>query len=105
MKDLSQYIDENLNNDQEKSLDLIIKHNKVDVEKPIYFMSRIPKKKEIHIYKLNGRKELEEYFEKTLREPLSFGRFQIISNDKEELMRITKFNFVRKEHYKIFDEQ
>ena len=105
MKDLKYFIDESLNNEDSRHLDHIIKFNKVDIEKPFFFMSRIPKKKEFHIYKCQGKEQLEQYYEKTLKEPLEFGRFQMINNDKEELLKITRLSTFKKEHYKIIEEQ
>ena len=105
MKTLNLYINESLNSEQLKNLDSIIKHNKVDINKPFFFMTRIPKKKEFHIYSCQNKEQLEEYYEKTLKEPLEFGRFQMINNDKEELLKITKFWTFKKEHYKIIEEK
>ena len=67
-------------------------------------MSRIPKKREFHIYKCQGREQLEQYFEKTKKEPLEFGRFQAIRNTKEDLEKITKLWIFRKDHYKTIEE-
>ena len=105
MKDIVTFIDENLNNEELRHLDHIIKFSKVNMEKPVFFMSRIPKKKEFHIYQCQGKEQLEQYYEKTLKEPLEFGRFQMINNDKEELLKITKLSTFTKEHYKIIEEQ
>lgn len=94
-----------LNNEQIKHLDDIIRHNNVDVDKPFFFMTRIPKKKEFHIYQCQDREELEEYFLKTIKEPLEFGRYSLINNDKEELLKKTKLWTFRKEHYKIIEKK
>ena len=105
MKDIITFINEKLSNEEfKRNIDSIIKANNVDVDKPFLFMTRIPKKKEFHIYQCQGKEQLEQYYEKTLKEPLKFGRFQMISNDKEELLKITKFSTFTKEHYKIIEE-
>lgn len=108
MKTLEDYISENLSNDDKRSLDSIIKiankYENVDIEKPFFFMTRIPKKKEFHIYSCQGREQLEQYFEKTKKEPLEFGRFQAIRQTKEDLKKITKLYTFRKDHYKTIEE-
>lgn len=105
MKTLNNYINENLNNTDSRNLDSIIKANNVDVDKPFFFMTRIPKKKEFHIYQCKGREQLEQYYENTLKKPLEFGRYSLINNDKEELLKKTKLLTFKKEHYKIIEEQ
>lgn len=50
MQDINQFINENLNSTDSRNLDSLIKTNNVDVDKQIFFMTRIPKKKEFHIY-------------------------------------------------------
>ena len=108
MKALEDYISENLSNDDKRNLDSIIKiankYENVDIEKPFFFMTRIPKKKEFHIYSCQGREQLEQYFEKTKKEPLEFGRFQAIRQTKEDLKKITKLYTFRKDHYKTIEE-
>jgi len=108
MKSLNNYIDESLSNEDTRSLDYIIKwakkYNNVDIEKPFFFMSRIPKKKEFHIYSCKGREQLENYYEQTKKKPLEFGRFQAIRQDKEELLKITKMYTFKKDHYKTIEE-
>lgn len=109
MKDIVIKINETLSNDHKRQLDGIIKianqYNNVDIEKPFFFMSRIVKKKEFHIYPCQGREQLEQYFEKTQKEPLVFGRFQAIRQTKEDLEKITKLWTFRKDHYKTIEEQ
>ena len=109
MKDIKEKINETLSNNDSRNLDSIIKiaksHNDIDIETTFFFMSRIPKKKEFHIYQCQGRKQLEEYYEKTLKEPLEFGRFQAIRQNKEDFKEITNLYTFRKEHYKIIEEK
>lgn len=105
MKDLNSFINENLNSTDSRNLDSIIKVNNVDVDKPFFFMTRIPKKKEFHIYPCQGREQLEQYYENTLKKSLEFGRYSLINNDKEELLKKTKLYTFRKEHYKIIEEK
>jgi hypothetical protein len=109
MKSIVEIIKESLSNDDIRNLDSIIriavKHYNVDIEKPFFFMSRIPKKKEFHIYPCQGREQLEQYYENTLSKPLEFGRFQAIRQTKEDLEKITKLWTFRKDHYKIIEEK
>jgi len=109
MKSIIEVIKESLSNDDVRSLDSIIriaaKYNNVDIEKPFFFMSRIPKKKEFHIYPCQGREQLEQYYENTLSKPLEFGRFQAIRQTKEDLEKITKLYTFRKDHYKTIEEK
>lgn len=109
MKTLNLYINESLSSENIKSLEGIIKlaekHYNLDIKKPFFFMSRIPKKKEIHIYPCQDKQQLEEYFEKTIKTPLEFGRFQAIRQTKEDFQDILKMYWVKKDHYKIIEEQ
>lgn len=109
MKDIITKIIESLSNNDIRNLDSIIKqaakYDNVDIEKPFFFMSRIPKKKEFHIYSCKGREQLEQYYENTLSKPLEFGRFQAIRQTKEDLEKITKLYTFRKDHYKTIEEK
>ena len=109
MKDIITKITESLSNEDIHNLDSIVKiankYNNVDIEKPFFFMSRIPKKKEFHIYSCQGRKQLEQYYENTKKKPLEFGRFQAIRQTKEDLEKITKLYTFRKDHYKVIEEK
>lgn len=109
MKDIVSFVIESLSNDDKHNLDSIVKlaqkYENVDIEKPFFFMSRIPKKKEFHIYSCQGREQLEQYYEKTKKEPLEFGRFQAIRQTKEEFKKITNLWTFKKDHYKIIEEQ
>ena len=106
MKDIITFINEKLSNEElKRNLNSRIKANNVDVDKPFFFMTRIPKKKEFHIYKCQGREQLEQYYEKTQNEPLTFGRYSLINNDKEELLKKTKLYTFIKDHYKVIEEQ
>ena len=104
MKDIILKLIESLSTEEIKNLDSIIKHAEVNVEEPFFFMCRIPKKKEFHIYSCNDRKQLEDYFEQTKKKPLEFGRFQAIRQNKEDLLKITKLYTFRKDHYKVIEE-
>lgn len=109
MKSLNNYINESLSNEDTRSLERIIKwakkYDNVDIEKPFFFMSRIPKKKECHIYPCQGREQLEQYYENTIKKPLEFGRFQAIRQNKEDFKLITNLYFFKKDHYKIIEEK
>ena len=108
MKTIIETIKESFSMSLDDHLDSIIKSAKkldnVDIEKPFFFMSRIQKKKEFHIYPCQGRDQLKAYFEKTQKEPLVFGRFQAIRQTKEELLKITKLLAFKKDHYKTIEE-
>ena len=105
MKDIITKINESLSAEDSRNLDSIIRIAKVNVNEPFFFMCRIPKKKEFHIYSCNGKDQLEDYYEQTKKKPLEFGRFQAIRQDKEELLKITKLYTFRKDHYKTIEEQ
>jgi len=108
MKDIVTRIYESFKLSLDEQLDSIIRSAKklynVDIEKPFFFMCRIPKKKEFHIYSCQGRDQLKTYFEKTQKEPLAFGHFQAIRQTKEELLKITKLLTFKKDHYKTIEE-
>ena len=104
MKDIISKLIESLSSEEIKNLDSIIKHAEVNDEEPFFFMCRIPKKKEFHIYSCNGKDQLEDYFEQTKKKPLEFGRFQAIRQNKEDLLKITKLYTFRKDHYKVIEE-
>ena len=108
MKDIVTKIYESFKLSLDDHLDSIIKSAKkldnVDIEKPFFFMCKIPKKKEFHIYSCQGRDQLKVYFEKTQKEPLVFGHFQAIRQTKEELIKITKLWTFKKDHYKTIEE-
>ena len=104
MKDIITKINESLSSEDNHNLDSIIRIAKVNLNEPFFFMSRIPKKKEFHIYSCKGREQLENYYEQTKNKPLEFGRFQAIRQDKEELLKITKMYTFKKDHYKTIEE-
>jgi hypothetical protein len=104
MKNIITKINESLSAEDGRNLDSIIRLAKVNVNEPFFFMCRIPKKKEFHIYSCNGKDQLEDYYEQTKKKPLEFGRFQAIRQDKEELLKITKLYTFRKDHYKTIEE-
>jgi len=104
MKNIITKINESLSAEDGRNLDSIIRLAKVNVNEPFFFMCRIPKKKEFHIYSCNGKDQLADYYEQTKKKPLEFGRFQAIRQDKEELLKITKLYTFRKDHYKTIEE-
>jgi hypothetical protein len=104
MKDIVTKIYESFKLSLDDHLDSIIRLAKVNINEPFFFMCRIPKKKEFHIYSCQGREQLKTYFEKTQKEPLEFGRFQAIRQTKEELIKITKLWTFKKDHYKTIEE-
>ena len=109
MQDINNYINESLSKDEETNVDRILsgakKLDNLDIEKPFFFMCRIPKKKEFHIYPCQGKEQFANYYEQTQRKPLEFGRFQAIRQTKEELLKITKLQTFRKDHYKVIEEK
>jgi len=109
MKSLVEIIKESLSNTDSYFLDGIIrtaaKYDNVDIEKPFFFMSRIPKKKEFHIYPCQGKEQLAQYYENTLKKPLEFGRFEAIRQTKEDLKKITRLYTYRKDHYTTIEEK
>lgn len=108
MKDIKLYIDESLSQtdmrDIDSRLNILKKSYGFDIDKPFFIMVRIPKKKEFHIYPCKDRAQLEEYYERSVKEPLVFGRFGHIRQTKEELLKITKYQTFTKEHYKVIEE-
>ena len=108
MKNIDEKIYEVLDAYDMKSLESIIKNSNkyygVDIEKPFFLMTRIPKKKEFHIHSCSGREQLEEYFEMIKKKPLEIGRFQAIRQNKEDFKKITSLWTFRKDHYKTIDE-
>ena len=109
MKDIILYALESLSTEDIRNLESIIKsaqkYDGLDIDKPFFFMSRIPKKREFHIYPCKDRAQLEEYYEKSKKEPLVFGRFQALRSNKEDFKKITNLWTFKKDHYKIIEEQ